>query len=62
MKLLSSEDIKQLIPQIGLRVKFMQYWKAHVSYWTKMICFKCLDVIDGGVEKLFTHLKYIHIV
>ncbi|XP_071786527.1 uncharacterized protein [Asterias amurensis] len=25
-----------------------------------MICFRCLNVIDGGVNKLFTHLKYIH--
>ncbi|XP_071787462.1 uncharacterized protein [Asterias amurensis] len=29
LQFLSEEDIKQLIPQIGLRVKFMQNWKVH---------------------------------
>ena len=30
MKLLNEENVKQLIPKIGLRVKFLNKWKLHV--------------------------------
>ena len=32
MKLLTEADIKQLIPKVGLRVKFLDKWRSDVSY------------------------------
>ncbi|PIK49542.1 hypothetical protein BSL78_13604 [Apostichopus japonicus] len=46
LPLLQEDDIKLLIPKIGLRRKFINRWQERE--------------ISGGVKSLFKHLKYYH--
>lgn len=75
-KLLDETSLKELIPKVGLRVKFAYRLKSYVSIMTTvsayftlllivtimlLVCFKCLATLqEASVEALLGHLKYIH--
>lgn len=75
-KLLDETSLKELIPKVGLRVKFAYRLKSYVSIMTTvsayftlllivtimlLVCFKRLATLqEASVEALLGHLKYIH--
>ncbi|KAJ8049893.1 hypothetical protein HOLleu_02837 [Holothuria leucospilota] len=65
LSLLDEKTIKELIPKIGQRMKFMKGWRKEVNSrntdnMLSYTCFKCLQSVEGNIKKLFFHLKHFH--
>lgn len=74
LQLLDETAIKELVPKVGERLKFLEKWKKEVSLTVnrdatevatvldEYTCFKCLQVIKGDIKVFFFHLKHSHCI